>query len=125
MADGPEARVSNLPSKPRGTEIDFQAVVIPGDQGDETLVRAGKIPDTDSTLIFSLPFDQSGDRPSVHVGVFAGTVPDKSAPNWEDFARSARRIAQSGQVVSVEAFAGRVDQIVRDEQMYARANPKR
>jgi hypothetical protein len=124
MADiGPEAsgtRAMYLPTTSR-EEIGFQAVIITDEKEAETMVGAGRIPNTDTTLLFSLPFVPSGNRQLlVRVGTFPGIVPDKSDPNWRAFEQSARRIAKSGQAVLVEKFSERVAQIVLDEQQYAR-----
>jgi len=115
---GPEAAETRaVPEE----EVDLQSIILTDSHGVEILVSAGRIPNTDTTLVFSLPFvDSRSKKDSVHIGTFMGIIPDKSDLNWKTFEQEAVRIASSGPVVKVVDFSERVTQIKRDEQQYAR-----
>lgn len=92
------------------------------------------IPDVNSTIIFSYSDEQPvptelNDRklpPGVYwrVGVFTGPIPEVSDPNREAFHERAKEITKSGQAFLTEALIKRIKQLIRDEQMYARVNPR-
>jgi hypothetical protein len=127
MAGGLESKAIYLEDE----DLPVRSVTLP----DGLRVMTVSVPNVNSTVIFSYSHEQvvpsgvSGERPLPQaywrVGVFIGPVPKDSGSSREDFYKRAEEIARSGKVIPAEAVKGRVEQLIRDEQMYARYNPHR